>query len=99
LQGLFTAIPNFHVKVVSAGASGDNTLAVQWVITGTWKKPFPSSSLAGKKPTGKSFDVPGEISGVAGRKVPVCQCLVRPDDVFDSAWRYSAASEQQASAR
>jgi steroid delta-isomerase-like uncharacterized protein len=57
--GLFTAIPDFKVQVVSADPIDENTLAEQWVITGTWKKPFPGGPLAGKKPTGKSFKVSG----------------------------------------
>lgn len=59
LQGLFTAIPDFKVQVVSADPVDDNTLAEQWVIKGTWTKPFSGGPLAGKKPTGKSFTVPG----------------------------------------
>jgi len=56
---LFTAIPDFKVKVVSADPLDEDTLAEQWVITGTWTKPFPGGPLAGKKPTGMSFTVPG----------------------------------------
>jgi predicted ester cyclase len=37
----------------------EDTLAEQWVITGTWKKPFPAGPLAGVPPTGKAFSVPG----------------------------------------
>lgn len=59
MGGLFTAIPDFKVKVVSADPVDEDTLAEQWVITGTWTKPFPGGPLAGKKPTGKSFTVPG----------------------------------------
>jgi predicted ester cyclase len=59
LQGLFTAIPDFKVKVISADPIGNHMLAEQWVISGTWEKPFPDGPLAGKKPTGKSFTVPG----------------------------------------
>jgi len=57
--GLFTAIPDFKVTVVSADPVDEDTLAEQWVITGTWTKPFPGGPLAGKKPSGKSFTVPG----------------------------------------
>lgn len=57
--GLFTAIPDFKVQVVSADPIDEDSLAEQWVITGTWKKPFPGGPLVGKKPTGKSFRVPG----------------------------------------
>lgn len=56
---LFTAIPNFKVKVVSADPVDADTLAEQWVMTGTWSKPFPGGPLAGAKPSGKSFTVPG----------------------------------------
>jgi len=57
--GQFTAIPDLHVDVVSADPIDEDTLAGQWVITGAWEKPFPSGPLAGKKPTGRSFRVPG----------------------------------------
>jgi hypothetical protein len=59
LRGLFTAISDFHVRGVSADPISNHMLAEQWVISGTWKKPFPNGPLAGKKPTGKSFTVPG----------------------------------------
>jgi steroid delta-isomerase-like uncharacterized protein len=59
LGGFFTAIPDFKVKVVSADPVSNHMLAEQWVISGTWEKPFPGGPLAGKKPTGKSFTVPG----------------------------------------
>lgn len=59
VQGLFTAIPDFKVQAVSADPISEDTLAEQWVITGTWTKPFPAGPLAGAKPTGKSFTVPG----------------------------------------
>jgi steroid delta-isomerase-like uncharacterized protein len=56
---LFTAIPDFKVQLVSADPVDADTLAEQWVITGTWTKPFPGGPLAGAKPSGKSFTVPG----------------------------------------
>jgi steroid delta-isomerase-like uncharacterized protein len=59
LQGLFAAIPDFKVDGVSANPAGDRMIASQWVIKGTWTQPFPSGPLAGAKPTGKSFAVPG----------------------------------------
>jgi len=59
LKGLFAAIPDFRVEIVSADPAGDQRLAEQWVITGTWTKPFPAGPLAGAQPTGKSFTVPG----------------------------------------
>lgn len=59
IGGLFTAFPDFKVKVVSADPVDADTLAEQWVVTGTWKKPFPGGPLAGAKPSGKSFTVPG----------------------------------------
>jgi len=55
---LFTAIPDFHVDTVSTNVAGD-TLTEEWVIKGTWTQPFPGGPLAGAKPTGKSFVVPG----------------------------------------
>ena len=59
LQGLFAAIPDFRVELVSAGPLGDQRVADQWVIKGTWTKPFPGGPLAGAQPTGMSFSVPG----------------------------------------
>lgn len=59
LQAFFAGIPDFKVRVVSADPIGDQELAEQWVIKGTWSKPFPAGPLAGKKPTGQSFTVPG----------------------------------------
>jgi steroid delta-isomerase-like uncharacterized protein len=59
LGGLFTAIPDFRVKVVSAEWVDADTLAEQWVMTGTWTESFPGGPLAGAPPTGKSFKVPG----------------------------------------
>ncbi|MGH8502833.1 MAG: ester cyclase [Gammaproteobacteria bacterium] len=59
VQGLFTAIPDFKVQILSADAVDEDTLAEQWVISGTWTKPFPSGPLAGAQPSGKSFTVPG----------------------------------------
>ncbi len=59
LQGLFAGIPDFKVESVSANPVGDRMIASQWVIKGTWTQPFPSGPLAGVKPTGKSFAVPG----------------------------------------
>jgi steroid delta-isomerase-like uncharacterized protein len=59
LQGLFAGIPDFKVESVSANPVGDRMIASQWVIKGTWTQPFPGGPLAGAKPTGKSFAVPG----------------------------------------
>lgn len=59
LKGFFTAIPDFKVRVVSANPISNRMLAEQWVISGTWKNPFPGGPLKGKQPTGKSFTVPG----------------------------------------
>jgi len=59
LQGLFAAIPDFKVEVVSAYPLRDHRVADQWVIRGTWTKPFPGGPLAGAQPSGKSFRVPG----------------------------------------
>jgi steroid delta-isomerase-like uncharacterized protein len=57
--GLFAAIPDFHVDVVSATPIGPNTIAEQWVVKGTWTQPFQGGPLAGAKPSGKSFTLPG----------------------------------------
>lgn len=59
LQATFAAIPDFKVETVSVNPVGDRMLADQWVIKGTWTQPFPAGPLAGAKPTGKSFAVPG----------------------------------------
>lgn len=59
LQSLFAGIPDFKVESLSANPAGNRAIASQWVITGTWTQPFPSGPLAGVKPTGKSFVVPG----------------------------------------
>ena len=59
LQGLFTAIPDFKVELKTANFIGNQSIADQWVIKGTWTQPFPGGPLAGAKPTGKSFAVPG----------------------------------------
>jgi len=59
LQATFAAIPDFKVQVLSASPIGNDRIADQWVIKGTWTKPFPGGPLAGAKPTGKSFAVPG----------------------------------------
>ncbi len=59
MQALFTAIPDFKIDIVSADPVGNQKVADQWVIKGTWTQPFPAGPLAGMKPTGKSFMVPG----------------------------------------
>jgi steroid delta-isomerase-like uncharacterized protein len=59
LQATFTAIPDFKLNTVSAVRLDGDTVADQWVITGTWTRPFPGGPLAGAPPTGKSFSVPG----------------------------------------
>ena len=59
LQNIFTAIPDWHVEVVSTSVISETTLVEQWVATGTWTKPFPSGPLAGMAPTGKSFKIDG----------------------------------------
>ncbi len=58
LGALFTAIPDFKVDTVRNDVVGD-TMTEEWVIKGTWTQPFPGGPLAGAKPTGKSFVVPG----------------------------------------
>ncbi|MGQ0657764.1 MAG: ester cyclase [Chromatiales bacterium] len=58
LGALFTAIPDLHVDILSSNVSGD-TLREEWVIKGTWTQPFPGGPLAGAKPSGRSFTVPG----------------------------------------
>jgi|ERR1022692_1714863 steroid delta-isomerase-like uncharacterized protein len=56
---LFTAIPDFHVQVLSAHPIDSTTIAERWVVTGTWTQPFPGGPLMGTPPTGKSFTLPG----------------------------------------
>jgi len=58
-QGLFTAIPDFHVQVVSVDPTDDSHVAEQWLVTGTWTQPFPDGPLAGAPPTKKAIQLPG----------------------------------------
>ena len=58
-QGLFAAMPDFHVNVVSVDPTDDNHVAEQWVVTGTWTQPFPAGPLAGATPTKKAIHLPG----------------------------------------
>jgi len=57
--GLFAAIPDFHIQVLSAYPVDNTTIAERWVVTGTWTQPFPGGPLMGTPPTGKSFILPG----------------------------------------
>lgn len=52
LQGLFTAIPDFKVEVNTANIIGQNNIATQFLMKGTWTHPFPGGPLAGAKPNG-----------------------------------------------
>lgn len=59
LQAFFGGVPDFHVDIVKSGPVDSDTLADEWVVTGTWTKPFVAGPLAGLAPTGKSFRLPG----------------------------------------
>lgn len=59
LQAFFGGVPDFHVDIVKSGPIDSDTLADEWVVTGTWTKPFVAGPLAGLAPTGKSFRLPG----------------------------------------
>jgi len=59
LRELFVAVPDARIKVVSAAPAGENMIAEQWVIAGTWTAPFAGGILAGMAPTGKTFILPG----------------------------------------
>ncbi len=70
LQNIFTAIPDWHVEVVSVSVLSETTLVEQWVATGTWTKPFARGPLAGIAPTGKSFKIAGaEFVEIQGGKI------------------------------
>lgn len=49
-HGLFTAIPDFQVEVMSATPVDESQIAEQWVVKGTWTQPFPDGPLAGAPP-------------------------------------------------
>lgn len=57
--GLFTGIPDFKVQTVSNDMVDESRMAEQWVISGTWTKPFPGGPLAARSLREKSFTVPG----------------------------------------
>jgi len=56
---IFTAVPDFKVTPVSVDVVNDRLTVTRWVMTGTWRRPFPSGAFAGATPTGKTFTVPG----------------------------------------
>ncbi len=47
LGGLFTAIPDFKVELVSVNPVNYHAIAERAVIKGTWTQPFPAGPLAG----------------------------------------------------
>lgn len=59
LQDLFQAVPDFTVVKTEGGMLDGATAAEEWMITGTWTKPWSSGPLAGITPTGKAFSLPG----------------------------------------
>lgn len=59
LQQLFKAVPDFAVQKSEGGMVDADTMAEEWVVTGTWTQPWTSGPLAGMAPTGKSFVLPG----------------------------------------
>lgn len=50
----FAAIPDFHIRVVSAAAEGDKVF-IRWHVTGT----FSGAVWMGLEPTGKRLDLHG----------------------------------------
>jgi steroid delta-isomerase-like uncharacterized protein len=52
--GLFAAFPDLQFEIVSAALAGENTIAAQWLMTGT-----NTGSMRGAPPTGKPISVPG----------------------------------------
>lgn len=56
---LFAAMPDFHVEVIKTDNLGQGRVVDQWVVKGTWTQPFPGGPLAGAKPSGQSFVLPG----------------------------------------
>lgn len=52
--GLFAAFPDLSFEIVSAGVTGDGTVAAQWIMRGTNSGPF-----GGGPPTGQSVELPG----------------------------------------
>lgn len=59
LQQLFKAVPDFTVQKSEGGMVDADTMAEEWLVTGTWTQPWTSGPLAGMAPTGKSFVLPG----------------------------------------
>lgn len=59
LQATFEAFPDFRVETVNSISPNDRTVIDQWIIKGTWTRPFPAGPLAGMEPSGRSFEVPG----------------------------------------
>lgn len=59
LQDLFQAVPDFTVTKSEGGMMDGTTAAEEWIVTGTWTKPWSSGPLAGITPTGKAFTLPG----------------------------------------
>lgn len=59
LQATFEAFPDFRVETVNSISPNDRTVIDQWVIKGTWTRPFTAGPLAGMEPSGRSFEVPG----------------------------------------
>ncbi|MDQ3197086.1 MAG: hypothetical protein M3Q32_12190, partial [Pseudomonadota bacterium] len=69
LGGLFTAIPDFKVELVSVNPVNYHAIAEQAVIKGTWTQPFPPvRSPAPSRPANRSpFRLPRSTRGRMAR--------------------------------
>lgn len=55
----FAAFPDFAVQTISADFVDPRTMYERWVITGSWSGSFKAGPLAGARPSGQRFTVPG----------------------------------------
>ena len=61
-------MPDFRIDSTQADAVGDR-IVDRWIVKGTWAQPFPGGPLAGAKPSGRAFTLPGvSIAEVEGGK-------------------------------
>lgn len=65
MEGLWAAFPDLSFEISSAGMSGENLVAAQWIMRGT-----NTGSMMGLPPTGKSVTLPGaDFIRVAGGRI------------------------------